>query len=282
MNFLVLASSTTALLPRYGFSGFSQRAALRHRMAASGVEESSILEALPYLTEESLLAENIRYTGFGQAFEGRCAYIAASRAWADQLPERLKAFNITECTGIIQPRRIVARYAVSFSAPVPLQVLPAQRSRLAAAKLERSADGRVQVRAIVAVNLRLDGEGRVVEHTESLAADPFAVSTTISNFEMLLARRLALEVPSGQPASPLALARAYWGSLRELTRRELGEAVRRSRSDEESVLAGADEGVTDAEFDAWFVRFVARNFLIGAALPASFYAVAKVMAALSH
>ena len=120
----------------------------------------------------------------------------------------------------------------------------------------------------------LDGEGRVVRHTERLAVDPFAVDATIAHFELCYARCLAVE-----SNSPLAPVVAYWRALRELTRQELDEVVRRSRTDELRVLeGGGDGGVTDEEFERWFFGFVGKNLVAGGAMGAALYFAAKGVA----
>ena len=72
--------------------------------------------------------------------------------------------------------------------------------------------------------------------------------------------------------------RAYWATLRELTRQELSELVRRQRqeSDELRVLDG-DGGVSDEEFERWFAGFVAKNFAIGGGFGAVLYFTVKAL-----
>ena len=234
------------------------------------------LEEIPFLCDGTLLADNIKFRGYGQHITGRTDYLAASTAWRDMLRQKLQAFEVTDVVVLPPDARSVvsARYMVSFEAPVPPQVLPGQRARVAQAQLSLTDEGLLPVSARIAVVLQLDSEGRVVSHSESLAVDPFAVGATIAHFELVYARRLA--VSSG---SALAIATAYWAALRELTRQELDEIVRRSRTDELAVLQGGrDDGVTDAEFERWFLRFVGGNFLAGSAIGAALYYALKGLA----
>ena len=104
--------------------------------------------ALPYLGEE-LLAEDVRYSGLGVTLRGRDAYAAATAAWSQQLPQRLRALRCERMT-VLPPdsrRQVTARYSLEFEAPVPPQVLPAQRARLLRAGVPTS--GSVAVRATI-------------------------------------------------------------------------------------------------------------------------------------
>ena len=123
------------------------------RAAADGDGDSaSVLErlsaALPYLGEE-LLAEDVRYSGLGVTLRGRDAYAAATASWSRLLPQRLRALRCERKT-VLPPdsrRQVTARYSLEFEAPVPPQVLPAQRARLLSAGVPIS--GRVAVRATI-------------------------------------------------------------------------------------------------------------------------------------
>ena len=146
------------------------RAAARHRSprcaekpnaGAAQLELDRLAEALPFLSDD-IMAEDIVYSGLGLTFEGRAAYAAAASSWSRTLPERLRSWACTSKT-VLPPdarRRVSARYSLEFEAPVPPQVLPAQRARLLAAKLPTS--GLVPVRATVVGTLELDAEGRGV------------------------------------------------------------------------------------------------------------------------
>ena len=123
------------------------------RAAADGDGESAFLlerlsAALPYLGEE-LLAEDVRYSGLGVTLRGRDAYAAATAAWIRLLPQRLRALRCERKT-VLPPdsrRQVTARYSLEFEAPVPPQVLSAQRARLLRAGVPTS--GRVAVRATI-------------------------------------------------------------------------------------------------------------------------------------
>ena len=249
------------------------------------------MDSFPFLCEEECL-ETMEYRGFGVALSGREAYSAAAASWKSTLPLRLKDFDIRGQT-ILPPdaRSIVsARYTVSFTAPVPPQVLPAQRARVRNANLTRTADGLIPVEARVAATLEIDREtGKVRKMTEELAVDPFAVTATIAHFEYVYARRLVLLQlaqasgdATGTDAGGLGgltlRARAYWATLRELTRQELSEIVRRQQreSDELRVLDG-DAGVSDEQFERWFAGFVVKNFVFGGGFGAVLYFAAKAL-----
>lgn len=107
-------------------------ASTRHgglRAAADGdgaaVELERLSAALPYLGED-LLAEDVRYSGLGVTLRGRDAYAAATAAWSQLLPQRLRALRCERKT-LLPPdsrRQVTARYSLEFEAPVPPQVLP--------------------------------------------------------------------------------------------------------------------------------------------------------------
>ena len=183
------------------------------RAAVDGVVELSA--ALPYLSEE-LLAEDVRYSGLGVTLRGRDAYAAATAAWSRVLPQRLGRLRCERKT-VLPPdsrRRVTARYSLEFEAPVPPQVLPAQRARLLRAGVPTS--GLVAVRATIVGTIELDEQGRVCRHVEQLVTDPFDVTNSMAHFELLNARARAL-LPEGPPP-PLNLVldppRAYWAALR--------------------------------------------------------------------
>ena len=116
--------------------------------------------ALPYLGAE-LLAEDVRYSGLGVTLQGRDAYAAATAAWSRVLPQRLGSLQCERKT-VLPPdsrRRVTARYSLEFEAPVPPQVLPAQRARLLSAGVPTS--GLVAVRATIVGTIELDEQGRV-------------------------------------------------------------------------------------------------------------------------
>ena len=194
----------------------SHRPAAVVRAALSSVISSEstlplLEESLPFVSDPELVAPDVEYRGFGVRLDGRQAYIDAATAWRQALPTRLRALEISEKVVLPPDARsiVAARYRVGFEAPVPPQVLPAQRARVSRAELELTPEGLVPVSARVACTLLLDAEGRVVRHTEALAVDPFAVDATIAHFELAYARRIALD--------PRRVV-AYWGALRELTR----------------------------------------------------------------
>lgn len=237
------------------------------RMAAASDSFPKLADELPFLQSPELLADDIIYRGFGAQYKGRQAYAAAAAAWKRELPARLRDFVVSDKVALPADGRgyITSRYKVSFLAPVPLQVLPAQRARIEQANLTRTADGLVPVEAKIACTLRLDAMGRVAECSEYLTIDPFAVTATIAHFELCYHRSLAAV---GGGTSPLDAARAYWAALRELTRRELEEVKRLADSGDDELRAIAGGDLTDDEFERWFALFVARNFLIGGAIGA--------------
>ena len=244
--------------------------------AAVGSSSNAISEALPHVTAGTLIAEDVEYAGLGLTLSGRDAYSAAACAWRDELPKRLRGLRLTSKTvlPVDARRRMSARWSYEFEAPVPPQVLPAQRTRVLAAKLPTS--GMVSVRATVVCELLLDADGRVRRHTEQLVSDPFDAANSIAHFELLNARATAL-LPTPLAASPLRTPIAYWRALRGMMRIELEEARRRAQTDELSVLEGA-AGVTDDEFEGEFRWFIARALLTGALPAAAAWGVAKLAA----
>lgn len=251
------------------------RASARHGRPRAALDLDRLAAALPYLSKE-LLAEDVRYCGLGVTLQGREAYAAATAAWRRVLPQRLASLDCAAKT-VLPPdvrRRVTARYSLEFDAPVPPQVLPAQRARLLRAGVPTS--GLVSVRATIVGTLELDAEGRVCRHDEQLVTDPFDATNSMAHFELLNARATAL-LPDGAPP-PLRAPRAYWAALRGMMRIEMEEAARRAASDELAVLGSSN--VTDEDFEREFRSFIGRNLLIGALLPASVYGVAKAAAQL--
>jgi hypothetical protein len=240
------------------------------------LEPARIASALPFIVDPDLLAESVIYSGLDSRLVGKAAYLEAARAWSTVLPQRLRAFEMDSMTTLPpDARRVVcARWLLRFEAPVPPQVLPAQRARLARARLETTADGWVVVTAQISASLALDSSGRVVRHTETLVADPFSVTNSIAHFNLLNARAHAR---GGTPAA-LAEPAAYWAALRGMMRIELEEAVRRSQSDESAVLSVRDLSMTDEQFEQAFRWFILQNLLAGAALPAAVYLAVKAPA----
>jgi len=244
---------------------------------------SATADALPFITDPELLADGVIYTGLGARLVGKAAYLEGVRQLSGVLPQRLRALEVDSMT-VLPPdgrRTVSARWLFRFEAPVPPAVLPAQRARLARAQLEQTADGWTVVTAQISATLVLDEAGRVLRHTESLVADPFAVTNSIAHFNLLNARAHALEA---SPAfRPLSEPLAYWSALRGMMRIELEEAVRRSQTEDLAALEG-EPSVSDEQFERKFRMFVLTNLLTGAALPAAAYLFVKapaVIAALS-
>ena len=252
------------------------------RAAAAAAAPTPNLDALaaslPWLDDPDLLSEDFEYNGLGLSFSGRDAFVAAAMSWREALPRRLPELACIDST-VLPPdaRGIVSlRYSMTFNAPIPPAVLPGQRRRLAAAKLPRTPDGRTRVKAIVVASLRLDDQGRVRRITERLAADPFAVTSSIAHFELLSARAVALEAASLPPVilEPLA----YWTALRSMMRIELEESRARAQTDELAVLGG-ESSVSDEEFEAQFRVYIFKIFCLGAAVPAVAFTAAKLLRA---
>jgi len=245
---------------------------------SSAVNTFSLLaDELPFVQNEELLAHDITYSGFGFECAGRDSYAAACTAWQRELPTRLHNFHISDKTFLPADSRgvINGRYKISFLAPVPPQLLPAQRARVMQANLTRTTDGLVAVCATIACTVQLDKSGRVRAFTEYLAIDPFAVTATIAHFELCYARTIAT---LRNQRSPLAITRAYWAALRELTRRELEEVKRQAVADDDELRAldGGGE-LSDGDFERWFAVFVVRNFAVGSAIGALAYVVLRTV-----
>jgi hypothetical protein len=201
---------------------------------------------LPFLTDASLVAEDVVYEGPLATLSGRDAYLAAQRDWAAALPARLPGWRCDAPTlfPLDAGRSLRLRYAPRFAARLPPRAaerlvqageapLPedAARSGFIAAKLNISAD------------ISLDASGRVVRHTERVT-DGFDVAATIARYEYLTARRRGDLPPVW-----------YYKVLRATS---LEEAA-----------AAAGTAPDEPELQAGFAAMVARNFGAGLLLGAA-------------
>ena len=103
-----------------------------------------------------------------------------------------------------------------------------------------------------------------------------------AHFELLNGRAIALrEVAEGAPGVANEVV-AYWVAMRGMMRIELEESVRQQRSNDLASLdfAGADDGVSDEQFEAQFRVYMLRIFLLGTLPPAVAFGVAKLLRAL--
>ena len=177
----------------------------------SGGTLEAITEALPFLADTDLLAEGAAYNGMGVSFAGRDEMSETASLWRESLPRRLQSFECTDKVVLPPDQRgkISCRYRISFDATVPPAVLPGQRRRLDAAKLEYTPDGKTRVTALVAGSIQLDkDQKRIIRFSEVLVADPFAVTSSIAHFELLNARAVALATTPSIVREPLACASA--------------------------------------------------------------------------
>lgn len=260
--------------PLLGVLAFSLRLPPTVRMTDT---VSQIAQTFPFISNDALLAKDVLYSGFGQRTRGIESY--PGPALSQHLASRLQGFRISDKV-VLPPdsrRRISARYTVAFEAPVPLQVLPAQRRRVADANLTLTPAGLLPVEARVACTIDLDERGLITRHTEAIAVDPFAVTATVAHYNLLFERKMCTTIGEKR-ASALDVAAGWWVALRELTRQELNEVVSRERreSDELRVLGDTDD-LSDGEFERWFAIFIGRNFLVGGLGGAALYGVLRAL-----
>jgi hypothetical protein len=207
-------------------------------------------DGLPFLTDASLIAEDVRYDGPLASISGREAYLAAQREWAATLPARLPGWRV-EAPQLfpLGERSVRLRYAARFGAPLP----PRATERLAEMREQPPplrADGLVAASLALRSDITLDDFGRVVRHTERIT-DGFDVAATIARYEFLTARRLGLIPP------PLW----YYQVLRFTS---LEEAAAEAGTDPE-----------DASLQAGFAAMVARNLATGMGIGICIYAALR-------
>jgi hypothetical protein len=101
----------------------------------------------PFIEETGLYAAAVQLSGPGLRLTSGSACAASGAQQARALPKLLQDFTVSKKTVLpLDARRCVrARCTVSFAAPLPLQVLPAQRDRVQQANLTLRADGKVCV-----------------------------------------------------------------------------------------------------------------------------------------
>jgi hypothetical protein len=233
---------------------------------ASGLERlRSSLGApggLPFLTDASLVAEDVVYDGPLLHLVGRDAYLAAQRDWAAALPARLPCWRLDPPTLFpLEGRTLRLRYSARFGARLP----PRAAERLAAAgepplpplpplpteRAGSAGSGLIAARLNLRADITLDDAGRVARHTERVT-DGFDVGATIARYEYLTARRRGDLPPVW-----------YYKVLRATS---LEEAA-----------AAAGTAPDEPELQAGFAAMVARNFGAGLLLGAAAAAVAQEM-----
>ena len=226
------------------------------RRAAADLEDlapiSALRDSMPYLARAELLADDFEYEGplASGPVRSRDAYVSLATRLERELPARLRGLSLDATAAPLGAASARCRTSLRFSAPVPPQVLPAQRARLEAAGLPAGGGGaNIEARATLATTLTFDDAGRVRRRVDELVDDPFDALATIAHFELVYASRAA----AGAPA-PLA----YLLTLREITRNELRQAAPAETEDER-------------DFDRFFAVFVARNLALGGVLGGVLY-----------
>jgi len=261
---------------------------------ASRQRTRAIADSWPFVLSPDLVTDDVRLDSPACRQLGQSGYLSAMRAFRDGLPLKLVDFKIVNKTvpppdsGLMR-----CRCTVSFAAPLPPQILPAQRARLSRELTEQEGssggltlrtDGLVEVQVVLSAVLRLDQEsGRVREHVEYFSdADPLAVPVTIARFNYLFAKfQAAAAVGEGGVALPppvlafLTAGPSYLAVLREITRLEVDEVARRQETDESRVLFGGGE-MSEGEFNRFFWGFVGQNFALGGAIGFVIYAAARL------
>ena len=230
-------------------------------------------QALPFPTcaDADLFSTEIRFTAPMLELQGRERYLDVSKIWKDSLPIRLEGFNISRSElFMVNERKLKYRWAVEFYGPLPPQILPAQKRRVAAAKLQPdpARGGKVAVRVQFNTEISVDAQGKVEQLVERIEGDALgeSVPSTIARFEVLQARRLPGDLPG---------VLRYMGVVRWLMREEFVELQERSESDEARVLGlGAKKPGEGFEFQ--FVVFVAQNFAMGGFIGIVIYCAIKL------
>ena len=125
--------------------------------------QDALAKSLPFLTDESLIADDISYEGLLATCQGRESYLSAMRDWQRLVPERLEDFKVMRMESWRQPgsshRKVrmcskwggtapmfqkhwkicrLSRWSVGFVAPLPpswkLRELPPDAPLLPGAK----------------------------------------------------------------------------------------------------------------------------------------------------
>ncbi|CAE7628177.1 unnamed protein product, partial [Symbiodinium pilosum] len=208
--------------------------------------EELLAKSLPFLTDASLIADDISYDGLLATCQGRESYLSAMKDWQQLVPERLEDFEVLNREAWqLNPGVVTARWRVSFVAPLPpswkLRELPEDAPLLPGAK--------VRVETQLVAELTLNSEGKVVRHEEVIDAG-YEILDAIARYELLTARR--------READPVTW---YWQVLKDTSIEEM--AVR------------SGQMATPEELEWRFNEMVIRNFLLGAALGAAVWFVLK-------
>lgn len=108
----------------------------------------AVAEQWPFIEEADLYAAAVQLNSPGLRLPSDSSARACATSGAQQaraLPSLLQDFSVSKKTmlPLDARRRVRARCTLSFAAPLPLQVLPAQRARVQQANLTLRADGKV-------------------------------------------------------------------------------------------------------------------------------------------
>ena len=110
-------------------------AAFRRRTVA-------IAESWPFVGDPDLVTEDVRLNSPACLQQGAESVLAASLLFQEELPQRLTDLRVLSNTVLPPDRRLIrGKCTIAFAAPLPLQILPAQRSRIQSAQLELRPDG---------------------------------------------------------------------------------------------------------------------------------------------
>ena len=74
-----------------GFRGLNASNMMRERV---DFLQDVLAKSLPFLTDESLIADDISYEGLLATCQGRESYLSAMRDWQQLVPERLEDFKV--------------------------------------------------------------------------------------------------------------------------------------------------------------------------------------------
>ncbi|CAE7461362.1 unnamed protein product, partial [Symbiodinium necroappetens] len=119
--------------------------------------EDVLAKSLPFLTDESLIADDISYEGLLATCQGRESYLSAMRDWQQLVPERLEDFKVLSMESWrLNPGVVTARWSIAFVAPLPpswkLRELPPDAPLLPGAKV------RVETQLVAEMTLNSEGK----------------------------------------------------------------------------------------------------------------------------
>jgi len=211
--------------------------------------------SLPFLTDPSLLCEDVVYVSPLHSSVGRESYFQLFEHWARAMPERLQDLEIRDVQVYqLKPREVSAKWTYRFVAPLPL---PARVPGRLPADLQVLPGDKVLVDVGIMSTIQMNENGQVVSQVDRLAQGGSGymykssnVAGTVARFEFLMAQRLQGEL----------LWVYYWRVLREQTRNEAQEII--------DIEGGM---FNERSFEKDFRNMIMRQFAVGGLLGALLY-----------